>query len=178
MVATEEKPSMVTEEEALRRVGEYLRNLFHVEVIYDITDKIARSRSVSDLLEGLYAALRLQEKLKREMEKQKRSVYIPGEQDIGTVRRLAEVCRETVRLSTFSSKHFPCEEGTEINFKTRGQSARASIAVPGISDDHKASERLFLNKYVLRRRGLFHTNSSKSWNSESVLSWHVSCLVC
>ena len=98
MAATEERASTVTEEEALRRVGDYLRNLFQVEVIYDITDKIARSRSVSDLLEGLYAALRLQEKLKRAMERQKRSVYIPGEQDIDAVRRLAEAPEPGLRL--------------------------------------------------------------------------------
>src|SRR6266536_4648283 len=98
MAATEERPSMVTEEEALRRVGDYLRNLFQVEVIYDITDKIVRSRSVGDLLEGLYAALRLQEKLKKEMANQNRPVYIPGEQDIEAVRRLAEAPQPGLRL--------------------------------------------------------------------------------
>lgn len=97
MVTPEEKQSVV-EEEALRRIGDYLRNLFEVEVIYDITDKIARARSVSDLLEGLYSALRLQEKLKKEKERQNQSVYIPGPQDIETVRKLAEASEQGLRL--------------------------------------------------------------------------------
>lgn len=90
MVMPEETRSMVTKEEVLRRVGGYLRDLFEVEVIYDITDKIARARSVSELLEGLYSALRLQEKLKKEKERQNQSAYIPGLQDIEAIRRLAE----------------------------------------------------------------------------------------
>lgn len=94
MVTSEGKRSMVTEEEALRRVGDYLRDLFEVEVIYDITDKIARARSVSDLLEGLYAALRLQEKLKR----RNQPVYIPSVQHIEAIRRLAEASEPGLRL--------------------------------------------------------------------------------
>lgn len=91
--------SMVTEEEALRRVGGYLRSLFEInELIYDITDKIARARSVDDLLAGLYAALRLQDKLKREKEKRNQSYYIPGEQDLSAVRRLAEAQQPGLRL--------------------------------------------------------------------------------
>ncbi len=98
MVTSEGKRSMVTEEEALRRVGDYLRDLFEVEVIYDVTDKIARARSVSDLLEGLYSALRLKEKLKQEKERQNQSVYIPGPQDIEAVRKLAEAPEPGLRL--------------------------------------------------------------------------------
>lgn len=95
MNVSEERRSTVTDEEALRLVGGYLRDLFEAkEVIYDITDKIARARSVDDVFDGLYAALRLKEKLKKENPR----AYIPGEQDLEAVRRLAEAPKPGLRL--------------------------------------------------------------------------------
>ncbi|MEM4291988.1 MAG: hypothetical protein QXR50_04650 [Archaeoglobaceae archaeon] len=80
----------ITKSEEIRNVARYLRNVFEVETAYDILDKIAKARKIEDFCEGLYAALRLQEKVKRKMKEDKNiDIYVPSENDLQKVVELA-----------------------------------------------------------------------------------------
>jgi len=55
--------------ESVRRFGEYLALLLTTQYDYDTIDRIAKARDKSDLLEGMYRALRQAERVKSDVER-------------------------------------------------------------------------------------------------------------
>lgn len=74
-------------EEAISNVIRYLKDLQKEgEVIYDITDRMAKAKSHIELAEALYSALRLKGKIKE-------GGYIPSEDDI---RRILDYVKNSI----------------------------------------------------------------------------------
>ncbi|HWP46850.1 MAG TPA: hypothetical protein VNM22_06780 [Candidatus Limnocylindrales bacterium] len=99
----------ITKSKEIKRVAGYLRNVFEVEIAYDILDKIAKARKIEDFCEGLYTALRLQEKTQREKKKEGiNNIYIPSGDDLQKVVELAKQnLKETSRYLASLALAYP-----------------------------------------------------------------------